>query len=790
MKKYSLFIIFFLTGSRLLAQQAAIDTLSGKFNAYRVKNFQEKIYLHISQSSFLTGETIRFSAYIVDASLHKPSDLSKVAYVEVIDRASGPVARAKIELKNGRGNGSIYLSPSITTGNYIIRAYTQWMKNTSPEFYFHKALTIVNTFTPIDLPQKQILENPYEAAFFPEGGNLLADVSGKVAFRVVSKNGKGISFTGCVLNGQNDTILHFAPQHFGIGNFTFTPAAGVIYKAVIKDQEGKSFRYDLPQVVSNGYALHVKDSADQFYITINYNIENASGPMFLFAHTRNQVSHAEVILQQNRPFIIDKKNLPDGISQITLFDFYLRPVSERLVFKQPERALSIVVQPNQSEYGIRRPVEIDIQTIGIQTDVPASLSVSVFKKDSLAATNSQSIFNYLYLSSDLHGEIESPEFYLSAPSTTINQAVDNLMLTHGWRRFKWDDVLNRQNSAVKFLPEYHGHLISAVLENQDGSPASDIMTYLASPSKAPRVYHARSNDKGYVQFDVQNFYGLCKIVAQTNFKKDSTYHFTINDPFSDQYDTRHVPPLEITSSLQDQLTERNFAMQVEDVYHRNKEKYIYPVSDTLAFYGNANEIYRLDDFTRFPVMEEVMREYVSGVLVRKKKDGFRFVVVDNYNESVFEGTPFMLIDGVPFFDEDEIMHFDPLKIKRLDVMTRHYYSGLLDISGMVSFITYKGDLAGFKINPHALVLNYEGLQLQREFYAPQYETQKARESRLPDQRHLLYWNPAVQTSGGKVQLTFYTSDVPGDYSIVVEGLRKDGTPGSAIETFKVKTLNN
>jgi hypothetical protein len=789
MKKRSLFIIFFLTGLQLFAQPA-IDTLYSKFNAYRIKNFQEKIYLHVSQSSFLTGETIWFSAYTVDASLHKPSDLSKVAYVELLDRANGHVAQAKIELKDGRGNGSLYLSPSISTGNYTIRAYTQWMRNTSPEFYFHKTLTIANTFVPIDAQEKQTLENPYEAMFFPEGGNLLADVSGKVAFRVVSKNGKGISFTGCVVNERNDTILHFTPQHFGIGNFTFTPSASVVYKAIIKDPQGNSFRYDLPQAVNKGYALHVKDSADQFFITINHNNPSASEPMFLFVHTRNQVSHAEVLLQQNKPIIISKKNLPDGITQITLFDFYLKPVSERLVFKHPEHMLSITAQMNQSQYDTRQPVIIDIQAIGIQNDASASLSISVFKNDSLPVTNSQSILNYLYLSSDLQGEIESPEFYLSAASPTINQAVDNLMLTHGWRRFKWDDVLNKQNSVVKFLPEYQGHLISAMLANQDGSPASNIMTYLASPSEAPRMYSALSNDRGDVQFDVKDFYGLRKVVAQTNYRKDSTYHFTINDPFSDQFATRKVSPLEITSSQHNQLTERNFAMQVEDVYHRDKQqKYIYPAIDSTAFYGKANETYRLDDFTRFPVMEEVMREYVSGVLVRKRKDKFHFMVPDHPNQNIFEETPFMLIDGVPFFDEDEIMHFDPLKVKRLDVVTRHYYSGILDISGIVSYITYKGDLAGFKISPHALVLNYEGLQLQREFYVPQYETQKARESRLPDQRYLLYWNPAIQVKG-KVQINFYTSDVPGDYSVVVEGLTKEGIPGTATATFKVKTLNN
>jgi hypothetical protein len=190
-------------------------------------------------------------------------------------------------------------------------------------------------------------------------------------------------------------------------------------------------------------------------------------------------------------------------------------------------------------------------------------------------------------------------------------------------------------------------------------------------------------------------------------------------------------------------------------------------------------------------MEEVMREYVPGVLVRKRRDGFHFLVIDSPNKTVFNESPLMMIDGVPFFDEDEIMSFDPLKIKTLDVMTQRYYLGLNHYPGVVSYRTYQGDLAGFQINKHALIIDFDGLQLQREFYVPKYDQQKERDSRLPDQRQQLYWNPRVTTSkDGKQQLSFTTSDLTGEYLIVIEGLSKDGVPGAASASFSVKNYNN
>jgi hypothetical protein len=194
----------------------------------------------------------------------------------------------------------------------------------------------------------------------------------------------------------------------------------------------------------------------------------------------------------------------------------------------------------------------------------------------------------------------------------------------------------------------------------------------------------------------------------------------------------------------------------------------------------------LDDYTRFITVEEVMREYVPEVKVRKLNDQFAYRVKNAPYQAYFENDPLVLIDGLPVFDINKLMLVDPLKIKRLDIVTRKFISGKNAIEGIVSYGTYNGDFAGFQIDPKALVLDYPGLQLQREFYAPIYDTKEKAESRLPDFRNLLQWSPDITTNeNGESQINFYTSDRPGKYVVVVQGINSNGVAGSKVAFFTV-----
>jgi hypothetical protein len=208
----------------------------------------------------------------------------------------------------------------------------------------------------------------------------------------------------------------------------------------------------------------------------------------------------------------------------------------------------------------------------------------------------------------------------------------------------------------------------------------------------------------------------------------------------------------------------------------------------MAFYGKPDQTYMLDDFTRFPTTEEVLREFVTQINVSKRRDKFmiRLENIAEPNNYIKEG-PLLLLDGVPIFDIDRAFHIDPLKVNKLEIINNRYFYGPSTQEGIMSFVTYKGNMGGFEIDPKAVVVDYEGLNLQREFYSPAYTTPQQTASRTPDFRSLLYWAPNVITgTQGNSILSFYTSDMAGNYIGVVQGITADGAAGSQYFNFEVR----
>jgi len=91
------------------------------------------------------------------------------------------------------------------------------------------------------------------------------------------------------------------------------------------------------------------------------------------------------------------------------------------------------------------------------------------------------------------------------------------------------------------------------------------------------------------------------------------------------------------------------------------------------------------------------------------------------------------------------------------------------------------------MDPHALVLEYEGLQLRREFYSPKYDNPNPATKRTPDLRNVLYWSPNIRISEmGRKQVDFYTSDRKGKYIGVIQGITASGKSGSSQFFFEVQ----
>ncbi|WP_205319128.1 hypothetical protein [Runella rosea] len=766
-------------------------SLSQQLVQYNQQAVQEKVFVHLDRPLYLVGETMWFKTFCLDASLHTPLDMSKVAYLEVLDRDHNPVLQTKIALDGGKGFGSVFIPPFVASGQYSVRSYTHWMKNFSPDFYFESTVSIVNPFSKPSLSSAPKPTLAYDLQLFPEGGNLVQGLESNVAFRAVGQDGKGIKFRGSIVNQQNDTVAHFEPLKFGIGTFSFTPKEGDAYRVLLQDAKRQWFTYTLPTIKTQGYVMQVKESTLALEVTVSAPTQTSTSEVYLLAHTKSvpKATEKKALTSGKATFALPKSALGDGITSITIFDENQKPVCERLYFKRPTQPLLLSAQPDKKQYNTREKINLEL-TSSLKSNTPtvADLSVSVFLIDSLPTEDPPLIDTYLALTSDLKGTVESPSYYFINSGQEVDQALDNLMLTHGWRRFNWEDI--DKKVIYNHLPEQGGHFVSGkVVHTQTGLPAPYVATYLSAPSKRPQLFVSRSDTAGRISYEVKHFFGTKEIIVQTNTQYDSTYRIEINSPFSDKISSYSLPPFAFDAGWKNDLLTRSINMQAQNAFlPKSALQTTTGETDTLAFYGIPDEKYFLDAFTRFPTVEEVLREYVPGVGVRKRRGKFYFLVFDKLQPSVFfEEDPLMLVDGVPVFDTDKIMAFDPLKIKKLEVITGIYYLGPMAFSGIVSFSTYKGDLAGFPLDPRALVQSYEGVQAKKTFYAPVYDTPEQQKSRTPDLRNLLFWAPQVITDAqGRQSLSFYSSDQSGTYKAVIQGMTENGFVGSKTFTFEVK----
>jgi hypothetical protein len=796
-------ILLCLTAIVLCALSGRTQDLAGwqdNWRQYQSRDVQEKLFVHAAKTFYLAGETLWFKIYDVDAATNMPLALSTIAYAELIDKDQRPMLQARIALKGGNGAGSLRLPATLPSGNYLLRCYTYWMKNFDPDLFFHQQITVVNTFR--SAAPSQPAAAPYSIRFFPEGGNLVYGLRSRVAFQLSGNIPGARDVRGYILDQKKDTAAKWQADKMGTGSFIFTPVSGNSYQAHVSTADS-GFTAPLPAPYDKGYTMQLTETADdRLRITVQTTIRSSLPIVYLLAHTGGHLydvqstAFGETGPSQNQgrleaSFYIDKKTLHEGITHLTVFDGQRAPICERLYFTRPANPMVVDAQLSTTALDARKRADLTLTTRQAGHAVPADLSLSVFLLDSLQGIPKEDIESYLLLSSELKGHISDPRYYLEDSSAEARQALDNLLLTQGWSRFRWEEVLQHKQHYFEFFPEINGpHITGRLVDRRTGQPAPPTIGYLSIPGRSFIFSTAQSRADGHILFDMKNFYGSRDIIVQTNSQTaDSNYRIDITSPFLDKPTFFPLSPLHISPSLAGTLRTRSVAMQAYNSYlYKDKHRFVpAPEEDSIAFYGKSDHDYRLDDYTRFQTLEEVMREYIAEVRVRQQSGAFHYRVRNNLFNLFFEDDPLVLIDGVPSFDLNKMMATDPLKIQQVQIVARKFYTGPLVNDGIVSYMSYEGDLGGYQLDPNTVAIHYEGIQSEQEFYTPVYDKGTPPSSRIPDFRNLLQWSPDIHTGeDGKATSSFYTSDIPGTYLIFVQGITDKGQPGSRMMTFTVR----
>ena len=777
---------------------------------------QEKAYLHIDKPYYMPGDTLWFRAWLVEAGHHRVDTASTVLYVDLVEvQTKKVVALRRVALAGGTGHGDITLSDSLPGGTYTVRAYTNWMRNFSDDFFFHKDITLV---TDAISTHGGVQDGPLDIQFFPEGGHLVEGIEGKVAFKAINPSGLGTDVECHLVNQAGDTLYSFQSYHLGMGSFPLKPLQGQRYKLLVREKErGGSFvSYELPAVQPEGFSLRVDNITNRTNVKVFiYNNLPASqtGELTLLAHTRGTVvfSAKGNVQRKGISVAIPRSQLPEGITHFTLFNEQNRPVCERLVFVDHKDRLMISVQPVRSSYRPREKTELEVMvkdTAG--NPVETAVSLAVLDAGQIAEKPFESnVVSDLLLVSDLRGNIEQPASYFDPENKFAAVQLDLLMLTQGWSRFVWSDILEDKQLPTPYFVEHGISVSGQVLKPNRKLPGKVGLTVMLTTDSTRMFLTSEANEAGKFEIynlDIRDSTGiLIQAAKQKSGGGQGSRNLIVSvNPFlTPPVKTARIPFKAINQdsrALEEYLRRTKEYLDIERQIRANREKLLKEVvikakkeeeRDNRKIYTRADATIKVTPQTMGGAITvfDLIRGRVAGVNVTGGGQDVTVQIRGNMSLSRGVIEPLFLLDGVPTTKDalygisvNDVDYIDVLKGASAAIYGSQGGGGVIGVftkRGNSNYDWTKEEAEGTRVEKIA------GYNIEREFYVPRYEVSNPDNVR-PDFRSTVFWAPMVRTDKeGKAKVSYFNTDAKTTISVHAQGLTWTGQAGSAMLSYKV-----
>jgi hypothetical protein len=876
---------------------------------------QEKVYLHTDKPYYLVGDTIWFKAYITVGSENQLSAISGALYVDLITEGDSIAKELKLPVISGMAVGNFVLDDDRTReGNYRIRAYTQWMRNAGPDYFYDKTFTIGNSITntvfakidyvytqkgdktnirailkytdengqplvsknvryqlkenyrvlaaggdktneageiSVNLPNAKPgdLRNTYLATkvsltssetvpktfpiktaslqtdvqFFPESGNLVNGIKSKVAFKATGTNGVGVPVTGVIIDNDNKQVAQIEVKHLGMGFFNLMPEAGKTYSAKITYPDGASNTIKLPAAVNEGYVLSIANQQkDSVLVRINAGADALKGgahAVGLIGQMGGKVyfSMTVPVTKPSTLVSLPIRDVASGILQFTLFSSNGNPLNERVVFIQNDDNIDLKISSNKKVYSRREKVDLEIDALNGQgKPVGGNFSISVMSETAVPSdeANENSIFSHILLSSDIKGYIEKPNYYFNEPTDETRANLDVLMLTQGYRRFNWSDVIAGTGPANTYKADKLINEVTGRLTTFNNKPVAGGRVIIIN-NKTGFTRDTVTDKNGRFVFDkllITN--GIDFTVQGTNAKGGKSVN-TIVDQVAPPLlsfnknigDINSDIPTLIKNSLENSF-KQDQEMQKLGKPGRVRELREVRIRAAKPRYGpsinesQADGVFRPDSRMPCTALWECLDEMYKGrvrflqqldttgecggalwIPMFQQKTQF-VVLIDGmmiqpcYYQSVLMGSTDD-IDKVYFSHDSYAINaklLGPLNLSRL---------GLKIPPPVIAIYTKSGN---FRKNYDPSIVYYtpKGYDYVREFYVPKYDNQTTAPA-AADLRSTVYWNPRILTGpAGHSKISYFNSDQTGTYRVTIEGLNAEGMLARRVYRYTVQ----
>ena len=406
---------------------------------------QEKLHVSTDKDSYIAGDTIWLRAHCADAATHRPVAASRYVYAELRDDRGSLVRRIKLLSRDSVYSGYLPTQSLERFGDYSLTAYTLYMRNQGPDYFFKKPLTIwpyqESRRTQRNTSVRKVSD--FDVSFFPEGGYLIDGYDCCVAFKALGDDGGSVEITGVVKNDRDEVVDTLRTLHGGMGCLRFTAHTSERYYAECTMAGGKTERFDLPASRNTACVLKILQTEENFTVLPISGRPLPKG-LKLLVHCRGNICYHKPWNYDYASLIFRRSDLPGGILQILLLDKAGNALSERLVFNRGEELATTDMQVQGS---LKQRTKVTLAVTATDPDggpAAGDFSIAVTDRAAVPAATSGSIYSTLLLTSELRGTIETPDWYFEGRDAARVTALDALLLTQGWRRYDVPELMKKE----------------------------------------------------------------------------------------------------------------------------------------------------------------------------------------------------------------------------------------------------------------------------------------------------------------------------------------------------------
>ena len=631
-----------------------------------------------------------------------------------------------------------------------------------------------------------VFTNDFDVKFFPEGGALINIPHQNVAFKAQGADGFSKEIEGFLFNSKGDTLTNFRSEHNGMGIFTMNPVNNETYYVTVRTNDSITKRFDLPAIEPKGISIAMSHYKQE----IRYEIQKTEATewpqkLFLLAHTRGKLAILQPINPKRTFGKMNDSLFTEGITHFMLIDEQGNALSERLIFVPDHKPNQWQITADQPTYGKREKVSLQIAAKDNEGNpVEGTFSVSITDRKSIQPDSlADNILSNLLLTSDLKGYVEDPAYYFLNQDARTLRSIDYLMMTHGWRRHKMENVLRTPPlNFTNYIEK--GQTISGRIMGFFGANVKKGPICVLAP-KYNIIATTETDEKG--QFIVNtSFRDSTTFLVQARTKKGFAGVDILMDPPQYPVATHKAPYFNgATTFMEDYL------MNTRDQYYMEGGMRVYNLKEVTVTAKrerpSSKSIYT-GGINTYTVEEDRLQGY--GQTAFDAASRLPSVTITNGSEIHIRNNSepaIIVIDDIVYEDASDILKDIQVSDMSSISLLRGADAVILGprASGGAVVITLK-DPRNLPARPAQGIITYTPLGYSEsvEFYHPTYDTPEKKNAQRSDFRSTVYWNPELRLDAeGKATIEYYTPDSTAPEDIIIEGVDKNGKVCRILQTI-------